>query len=168
MHIDQRTIEGALALFLFNLPAFGGADGAVSGGFALQQKGGAVSNLRNGRVDAEVPDRRSDQVFTWLEQRGEIEALIAPVGQVAAGRAVACAMAVHVQNESVVGADANRIGGRDGCQRERAAEVEHHRLPQRGSGMRDPGGLPLAVGRVRLEIVLGVDGEGGKEDSKKA
>ena len=166
MHIDQRMIEGTLALFLLDLPAFGGADGAVSGGFTLQQKGGAVRELSDGRVDAEIPDCRGDEVFTRLEQRGEIKALIAPVGQVAAGWAVACTMAVYIQNEAVVGANANRIGGRNRCQRERAAEVEHHRLAQRGGGMRDPGGLPLAVGWVGLEIGLGVEGEGGKEESE--
>ncbi len=75
-------------------------------------------------------------------------------------------MAVHVQNESVVGADADRVGGRNGCQREHAAEVEHHRLAQRGGGVRDPGGLPLAVGWVRLKIALGVEGEGGEEEER--
>ena len=95
-----------------------------------------------------------------LEQRREIEALVAPVGQVAARRAVAHPMAVDVENEAIVGADADRIAGRNGGQRERAAEVEHQRLAQRGGGMRDPGGLPLAVGRVRLDGWFGRRGRG--------
>ncbi len=71
------------------MPALGGADGAVAGGPAFQQKGGAVGYLRDRRVDAEIPDCRGDEVLTWLEQRRQVEALVAPVGQVAAGRAVA-------------------------------------------------------------------------------
>ena len=84
-------------------------------GFALQQKGGAVGNLRDGRVDAEVPYRCGDEVLAGLEQRREVEALVAPVGQVAAGRAVANAMAVDVEDEAVVGADADRVSGGNGA-----------------------------------------------------
>ena len=78
------------------------------------------------------------------------------MGQVAAGRAVAHPMTVDVENEAVVGADTHRIAGEHGNQVKRAAEVEHQRLPQRGCGMCDPRGLPLAMGRVGLRLSLGV------------
>ena len=159
--------QGRWPGFLLHQPALGGADGSVSGGFAFQQKGGAVGNLRDGRVDAEVPYRCSDQVLAGLEQRRQVEALVAPMGQVAAGRAVAHPMAVHKQNEAVVGADADRIAGGNGSQRERAAEVEHQRLAQRGRGMGDPGGLPFAVGRVGLEDCSGRGGRGWPGQGRK-
>ncbi len=47
-----------------------------------------------------------------LRQRGEVEALVAPVGQVAAGWAIADSLPVHVQNKAVVGADANDVSWR--------------------------------------------------------
>ena len=44
-----------------------------------------------------------------MEERGEVKALVAPVGQVAAGGAVAGALAVDIEDEAVVGADADDI-----------------------------------------------------------
>jgi hypothetical protein len=75
-------------------------------------------------------------------------------------------MAVDVEDEAVVGADADGVGGGDGGQGEGAAEVEHERLAERGGGMGDPGGIPLAVGRVRLDGVLGLYCEGGEDEGE--
>ena len=123
------------------------------GGFAFQQKGGAVAHLRDGRVDAEVPDRCGNEVLARLEQRGQVKPLIAPMAEVAAGRAVAHPMAVHKKDEAVVGADADGVAGGNRRQRKGPAEVQHDGLAQRRGWMGDPRGLPVAVGRVWLKIV---------------
>ena len=136
-------------------PALGSVDGSRAACLALQQKGRPVADLRQRRIDAEVPHRCRDQVLAGLEQRSQVEALIAPVGQIAAGRAVAHPMAVDVKNEAVVGADAHRITGRHGSQLKRAAEVQRQRLSQRGRRMRGPRGLPFAVGLVGLDLSWG-------------
>jgi hypothetical protein len=91
------------------------------------------------------------------------------VSQVAARRAVAHALTVHIENEAVVGAHAHGIAGWRCVERERAAEVQHHRLAQRRNGMRDPGGVPLALRRVglrvQLQTILGMGSSGSKGQS---
>jgi hypothetical protein len=67
------------------------------------------------------------------------------MGQVAARGAVADALAIHVQNETVIGAHPNGISGWDRIEREEAAEMEHLGFAQRRGGVSDPGGVPFAV-----------------------
>ena len=148
----QRALTG----LDLDQPALRRADRADSARLALQQKSGAVADLRQRPIDAEVPHRCRDEVLAGLEQRRQIEALIAPMGKVAAGRTVAHSMTVDVEDEAVVGADTHRIARGHSGQGYRAAEVQHQWLPQRRSGMGDPRGLPLAMRRVGLGRSLGV------------
>jgi hypothetical protein len=76
-------------------------------------------------------------------------------------------VAVDEQNKAVVGADANRIVGRDSSQRDDAPEMQHNRLAQRRRGMSDPGGLPFVVRRVGLGCALTVKGDGGGDKSEE-
>ena len=142
-----------MAGFFFDQPAVGGADAAWAGGFAFEQEGGAVAHLGDGSVDAEVPDRRGDEVVAWLEVGGKVEAFVAPVGEVAARGAVTDALAVDIEDEAVVGADADDVGGGDGRQIEGTAEMEDERFAQRRRRVGDPGSLPVAVRCIGRRVV---------------
>jgi hypothetical protein len=131
-------MQGPLARLDFDLPALGSADVLVPRSLAFQQKGGAVADLGDGREDAPVPYRRSNEVLSGSQQRGKVKALVAPMGQVAAGGAVAGAMAVYKEDEAVIGADADRVTGWNRCQGKRAPEMKHQGLAQGSCGMRDP------------------------------
>ena len=156
-----------LARLNLYLPAFGRTDGACVFGFALEKKRGAVAHLRYRRVDAEVPHRGRNQVVASLQVGSQVVALVAPVGQVAARRAIAHAFAVYIKDEAIVGADAHDVAGEHGIELDRAAEVQHQRLAQRSGGVRDPLGMPGAAGRVgrlrnRYGESKGKGGESGK------
>ena len=76
---------------------------------------------------------------------------------------IACqldALAVDVEDEAIVGADANRVGCGNGREAEAATEVKHQGLTQRRCGMGDPCSLPFPVWRVGLEAGLGLKGKG--------
>jgi len=164
-HVLARSNAGAVARGVagldFNLPAFRSAGGGSSSGFAFEEKGGAVSHLGDGGEESPVPDCGGDEVASRVEQRREIEELVTPVIQVAAGRAVADALAVHVEDKTVVGADADRVRGRDGVQRKGAAEMQDEGFAQWRGRMSDPGGVPIAVERVGRGL-LGGEGAGGR------
>ena len=112
--------------------------------------------MGDGSVDAEVPDGGGDEVFTWPEQGSEVKELVAPMSEVAARGAVADTMAVDVKDEAVVGADADDIGGGNGGQFEGVTKMENDGVAQRGGGVGDPGGVPLARGRIVERNGLGV------------
>ena len=172
LQVDGVAIERPMAGLDLNLPAVGGADRIGAGCFAIEQERRAVADLRNRGQDTPIPDGRGNEIFSCAKQRGEVEALIAPMAQVAPGRAVANALAVDVQHKAIVGADAYRVADWDRIQGQRAAEVEHDGLPQRGGWMGDPGGLPGAVRGVGrfgfLGLAWGVEGEEGQCDSDKS
>ena len=86
-----------------------------------------------------------------MEVGSQVKALVTPVGEVAASRTVADSLSIHVQNEAVVGADADDVGGRNGWQIERAAEMENEGLAQGRGWVGDPGGLPFMMGWIGLE-----------------
>jgi hypothetical protein len=134
--------------FDLDLPALRRRDALSTGGLALQQKCRAITHLRNRRKDAPVPHRRRDQVASCVQQRRQIEALVAPVAQIAARWSVTYPAAIHVENEPIVGAYAYRVIGGNSTEIERTPEVQYYGLAQWGSRMRDPGGVPVAVHRV--------------------
>ena len=131
--------------FLFDEPAVGGADAGRAGSFAFKQEGGAVAHLGDGSVNAEVPDRRGDKVVARLKVRGQVKAFVAPVVQVASRGSVSNAVAIDEEDEAVVGADPNHVGGRYGWQIQRAAEMEHEWFAQGRSRVSDPGSLPFMM-----------------------
>src|SRR5579859_7091999 len=98
-----------LAGLFFDLPALGRADIGGAVGFTLEEECGAVAELGEGGEDAEIPDRRGDQVVAGFQEWREVEALIAPVGDVSTGGTIADARAVHEKNEAIVGADADGV-----------------------------------------------------------
>src|SRR5690348_2622339 len=112
----------------FDGPALGRADACSAGGFAFKQKRGAVRELGDGSEDAPVPDGGGDEVGAGLEVGGEVEALVRPVGEVAARGTVADALAVDPEEEAIVGADADDVGAWDGREVEGPAEVKHERV----------------------------------------
>jgi hypothetical protein len=65
--------------------------------------------LRDWGINPEVPDRCGDQILSRLKVRAEVETFVAPVGQIATGRAITDSMTVHKENEAVVGGYANQI-----------------------------------------------------------
>jgi hypothetical protein len=73
----------------------------------LQHESGSVRELRERSTRTEVPDEGADDVVSGLECRREIEGLVAPVEKVSAGRPVADALSIDVQDESIVSADVN-------------------------------------------------------------
>ena len=77
--------------------------------------------------------------------------------EVSAGGAIPYAVAVHKQNEAVVGTDADWIAGGDRGQFERAAEMEDNGLAQGRRRVGNPGSLPFPVGRIGLDGILGLD-----------
>src|SRR5258708_4628901 len=133
-------------MFFFDEPATRGANGAGSADFTFEKKGSTVAHLCHGRVDAEVPYRRSDEVGSRTKERSQVESFVAPVREIAAGRSVAHTMAVHKQNKSVICAHARGVAGGNGAQLERAPEVQDKRLAQGSCRMRNPSGLPLTMG----------------------
>ena len=138
-----------------------------TGCVAFEEEGCAVAHLRDGREDAPVPDGGGDQIFAGVEQGSEVAALVAPVGQIAASRAVAHALAVDVEHKTIVGTDAHGVVGGRGSEVKRTTEVEHQRFAQRGGGVRDPLGAPFAMLLVGCGQGLGilgmVSGCGNKE-----
>jgi hypothetical protein len=83
-----------------------------------------------------------------MEKWGQIEALVAPMDEIAAGWAVTDAMPVHEQNKAVIGAHTDHVAARHRTQSESVAEVEDDGIAQGGSGMGDPSGLPFVVRRI--------------------
>jgi len=82
-----------------------------------------------------------------LEEGREVKTLVAPVEQIA--RAGPSRRVPHdIEDEAIVCADADGVGGGHGCETERAPEVEDDGLAQRGGGVGDPGGVPGAGGRI--------------------
>src|ERR1700739_92907 len=142
------AVERAVAGFHFNQPAFRGIDAGWAGRFAFNNERGAVAHLRERGINAEVPDGRGDQIGAGLEKGRQVEALVAPVGKVAASGTVADAAAVHVKDEAIIGADADDGGGRNGLQVECAPKMEYERFAQGRRRVRYPGGLPLVVRRI--------------------
>ncbi len=139
-----------MAGLLFDKPIFGSTDVGVAGGLALKQESGAVRELSDGCIDAEVPDSGGDEILARFEVGGEVEPFVAPVGEVAAGRAVADALAVDPEDESVVGTDADDVCGGNRRQVDGALEMQHKRVAQRGGWVRDPHRVPGALWRVGL------------------
>ena len=129
-------------------------DGLWPGRFALEEKGGTVGYLRSGSIDAKVPNRCRDEVLAGMEERREVEALVAPVSQIAAGRAVSHAMTVDEEDEAIVGADADGVGCGHGGERYCAAEMKDDGLAKWSGGVRDPPRVPIARFRVRLGTSL--------------
>ena len=77
--------------------------------------------------------------------------------EVSAGGAISYAVAVHKQNEAVVGADADGVAGGDRGQFERAAEMQDYGFAKGRGRVSNPGGFPLPVGRIGLDGILGLD-----------
>ena len=88
--------------FLFDKPVFGSADAFCASGFAFEQKRCAVGDLGERGIDAEIPDRGGDQVVAGFQEGREVESFVAPVCEVAPGRAVAGTLAIHIQNEAII------------------------------------------------------------------
>ena len=86
-----------------------------------------------------------------MEERGKVEAFVTPVGQIAAGGAVAGARPVDVEDEAIVGADADYIRGWSRGEGESTAEMEDYGITERGSGVGDPAGFPVAMRRIGWE-----------------
>ena len=103
-----------------------------------------------GEIDAKIPDGCCDQVFAGFEQRREIKAFIAPVGQIAARWTIANPLAVDEKNEAIVCADTDDVLPGNLGQCHCAAKMEHQLLMQRGRRMGDPLRLPIPVGRIGL------------------
>ncbi len=143
-----------MAGFFFDEPLLGGADVGGTRRIAFEQEGGAVADLGNWSVNAEVPDSGCDQVWTLLEIRCQVETLVVPVGKIAACGAIAHTLAVHIQNETVVRTDADHVRCGDRCKVERPAKMEDQGLAQRRGRMRDPGGFPVAVKGIGLDGTL--------------
>ncbi len=102
-----------MAGFFFDEPAIRGADASGSSGFAFEQESGTVAHLGDGCVDAEVPNGSSDEIVALLEVGGEIEPFVAPVGKIAASGSVTDSLSIHIQDEAIVGAYADDVGGGD-------------------------------------------------------
>jgi len=88
--------------------------------------------------------------------------------EVSPGGAIPYAVAVHKQNETVVGAHADGVTSGDCCQFEGTAEVQDYGFAQGRRGVSNPGSLPFAVGRIRLNGILSLEwgrreGEGDYE-----
>src|SRR5688500_10104125 len=74
----------------------------------LQPKGSMTRcHLRKRRALRVAPHLRRDHVSSFLEHWREIQNLVAPLLQMAASRPCTCALAIHEQDESLVGADPN-------------------------------------------------------------
>ena len=112
---------------------------------ALQQKGRAVSDLRGRRVYTKIPYCGRYEIRALREERSEIECLVAPVRQVAAGWPVSHSMAIYVEDEPVVRAHMDDIAGRLAPELQPAAKMQDDRLPQGSSGMGYPTRLPLRL-----------------------
>ena len=143
-------------------------DGLWPGRFALEEKGGTVGYLRSGSIDAKVPNRCRDEVLAGMEERREVEALVAPVSQIAAGRAVSYAMTVDEEDEAIVGADANYVAGGNAWEIQDMTEVKHDGFAQWGDGVRDPRSVPRATGRIRRSGGLGRQNERTKAEEDQA
>ena len=149
VNVDRTAIERAMTRFDLDLPPLGSRDPLSTGGFTLQQECCSITELSDWRKDAPVPHRRRDQVAACVQQRSEIEALVAPVAEVAACWSITYPAAIHVENESIVGTYAHRIAGGNGSKLKRASKMQYHGLAQWGRRMCDPCGVPVAVRRIR-------------------
>ena len=150
VEVHRTAIERAMTRLDFDLPLFRSRDPFGAGGFALQQKCRSIAHLSDWRKDAPVPHRCRDQVAACVQQRSQVEALVAPVAQVAACGSVAHPAAIHIENESIVGTYAHWIARGNGSKLERTPEVQNQGLAQWSSRVCDPGGMPGAVRRIRL------------------
>ena len=83
-----------------------------------------------------------------MEVGCEIEALVSPVEQIAAGWAVADTSPIDIEDEAIVGTDANGVAGGHGAERECVAKVQNDGLAQGRRGMSDPPCVPGAGGRI--------------------
>ena len=144
------------------------ADRCVPSSLALQKKRGPVSHLRNRSIHSKIPHRRRDQVLPRLQQRCQVESLVAPVRQIAARGPVPSPMPVHKKDEPIVRTHPDNIGSRNSRQRQVPPKMQNNRLTQRRGRMCNPRCLPLPVRSVRLILVLCLDTGRGKSNGKNS
>jgi hypothetical protein len=92
-----------------------------------------------------------------MKERRQIKDLVAPMREVSPGGAIPYAVAVHKQNEAIVGAYSDGVTTGDRGQFERAAEMQDHGLAKGRRGVGNPGCLPFAVRRIGLDEILSLD-----------
>ena len=95
-------------------PALRRADGRVVGCLAFKKESGAIRHLCYRGINAKIPYGCGNKIMSYMKKWSQIETLIAPAREVASGRTIASSAAVHIENEAVVGADADGIAGGDG------------------------------------------------------
>jgi hypothetical protein len=107
--IEIRDLGGGewslQSLVFFYLPGLIGIGCAFGRAVAMQQKPGAVTNLRVGGSRAEAPNRGRQRVSSGVEIGREIVGFESPMGQVASGWTGADGLLIHVQEKLIVGAD---------------------------------------------------------------
>jgi len=148
-------------------------EGVVGGEFGLEEEGGALGPLAEGGVFTVVPDDGGEDVAAGAEVGAEIDGLVAPVVEVAAGGSGAETMAVAEEFVAAVAGDVDEEGGREAFELEGAAEVVDAEALGGGAGGRDPLGGPAVgeevagrlggAGRTRLGGHAGVSISQGEE-----